>query len=77
MRLHCPSPSNRQKSPARQTDGFKSLTAIRENAILNLLQIERGFHDVNVAWGPFSFAVQVSCFIIASDQPAHYDRANL
>jgi hypothetical protein len=33
----------------------KLLTAIRGNAILVLLQIEKGFHDENV-WGPFSFA---------------------
>jgi hypothetical protein len=33
----------------------KLLTAIRGNAILVLLQIEKVFHDGNV-WGPFSFA---------------------
>ena len=37
------------------------LTVIRGNAILDLLKIEKGFHDGDV-WGPFSFAVRPLLF---------------
>ena len=36
------------------------LTVIRGNAILDLLKIEKGFHDGDV-WGPFSFARYAPC----------------